>query len=138
MRKICLAVLLAFILVITATSITRAWQTAVSSNTVTIPPHKAKINGQELSARGRFKISHTVPSGQQMDFYLMTQEQYNRASSGQEPTQMGQDFITKSSGVVGSGYDISPDLNPGVYYFVFRNTGDTPIQLTFSIEAESR
>jgi hypothetical protein len=73
-----------------------------------------------------------------MDIYLMTQEQQNRASAGHEPAEIGQDFITKSSGVVGSGSTISPDLNPGRYSVIFRNSGDSPTQVTAKLLAEAR
>jgi hypothetical protein len=73
-----------------------------------------------------------------MDIYLMTQEQDNRASAGNEPTEIGRDFITKNSGVLGSGSTISPDLNPGRYSVIFRNLGESPIQVTATIQAEAR
>jgi hypothetical protein len=104
---------------------------------VTIPPHKAFIRAFDLTGRGRIKIDYMVHSGQ-MDIYLMTQEQQNRGSAGIEPTQIGRDFITKSSGVIGSGSTISPDLNPGRYAVIFRNLGDSPIQVTGKILAEAR
>ena len=91
----------------------------------------------DLVARGRIKIDYAVQSGQ-MDFYLMTQEQENRASAGHEPAEIGRDFITKSFGVVGSGSTISPDLNPGRYAVIFRNSGESPIQVTAKILAEAR
>jgi hypothetical protein len=104
---------------------------------VNIPPHKAFIRAFDLTARGRIKIDYTVQSGQ-MDLYLMTQEQQNKASAGHEPAEIGQDFLTKSSGVLGSGSTISPDLNPGRYAVIFRNSGDSPIHVTAQLQAEAR
>jgi hypothetical protein len=104
---------------------------------VNIPPHKAFIRAFDLTAMGRIKIDYTVQSGQ-MDIYLMTQEQQNRASSGQEPAEIGRDFITKSSGVIGTGSTISPDLNPGRYAVIFRNSGESAIQVTAKLLAEAR
>jgi hypothetical protein len=104
---------------------------------VNIPPHKAFIRAFDLNARGRIKIDYTVQSGQ-MDIYLMTQEQENRASAGHEPAEIGRDFITKSFGVVGTGSTISPDLNPGRYSVIFRNSGESAIQVTAKLLAEAR
>lgn len=104
---------------------------------VNIPPHKAFIRAFDLNARGRITINYTVQSGQ-MDIYLMTQEQENRASAGQEPAEIGRDFITKSFGVVGTGSTISPDLNPGRYSVIFRNSGESAIQVTAKLLAEAR
>ena len=104
---------------------------------VDIPPHKAFIRAFDLTARGRIKIDYTVSSGQ-MDIYLMTQEQQNRASAGHEPAEIGRDFITKSSGVVGSGSTISPDLDPGRYSVIFRNSGESPIHVSAHLLAEGR
>lgn len=104
---------------------------------VNIPPHKAFIRAFDLTARGRIIINYTVQSGQ-MDLYLMTQEQENRASAGHEPAEIGRDFITKSSGVLGSGSSITPDLNPGRYSVIFRNSGESAIQVTAKLLAEAR
>jgi hypothetical protein len=104
---------------------------------VNIPPHKAFIRAFDLQARGRIVINYTVQSGQ-MDLYMMTQEQENKASAGHEPTEIGQDFITKSSGVIGTGSHISPDLNPGRYSVIFRNSGESAIQVSAKISAEAR
>jgi hypothetical protein len=114
-----------------------AWEGVGSPVNVNIPPHKAFVREFDLVARGRIKIDYTVQSGQ-MDFYLMTQEQENRASAGSEPTEIDRDFITKSFGVLGSGSSISPDLNPGRYAVIFRNSGESPIQVTAKILAEAR
>lgn len=104
---------------------------------VNIPPHKAYIRAFDLQARGRIVINYTVQSGQ-MSLYLMTQEQQNKASAGHEPTEIGQDFITKSTGVLGTGAHISPDLIPGRYAVIFRNAGGSPIQVSAKILAEAR
>jgi hypothetical protein len=114
-----------------------AWENVGSPINVNIPPHKAFIRAFDLVARGRLRVNYTVQSGQ-MDIYLMTQEQHNRASAGQEPTQINRDFITKNSGVLGSGSTISPDLNPGRYAVIFRNLGESPIQVSGGIQAEAR
>jgi hypothetical protein len=114
-----------------------AWEGVGSPVNVNIPPHKAFIRAFDLNARGRIKIDYTVQSGQ-MDIYLMTQEQENRASAGSEPTEIDRDFITKSFGVLGSGSSISPDLNPGRYAVIFRNRGDSAIQVIAKILAEAR
>ena len=114
-----------------------AWEGVGASVNVNIPPRKAFIRAFDLVARGRIKIDYTVQSGQ-MDFYLMTQEQENRASAGSEPTEIDRDFITKSFGVLGSGSSISPDLNPGRYSVIFRNRGDSAIQVIAKILAEAR
>jgi len=114
-----------------------AWEGVGSPVNVNIPPHKAFIRAFDLNARGRVKIDYTVQSGQ-MDLYLMTQEQENRASAGKEPTEIGRDFITKSSGVLGSGSSITPDLNPGRYSVIFRNSGESAIQVTAKLLAEAR
>ena len=114
-----------------------AWEGVGTPINVNIPPHKVFVRAFDLVANGRLKVSYTVQSGQ-IDLYLMNQEQHNRASAGQEPTQINRDFITKNTGVLGSGSTISPDLNPGRYAVIFRNLGESPIQVSASIQAEAR
>jgi hypothetical protein len=137
MKKYTIHYLLIIVSIFLLTCSAIAWESVGSPINVNIPPHKAFSREFDLISRGRISIDFTVHSGQ-MDIYLMTQEQDIRASSGIEPTKIGRDFITKNSGVLGKGGTYSPVLDPGRYAVIFRNVGDTYIQVTASIEAEPR
>lgn len=112
-----------------------SWQAVGSPINVSIPAYKAYSHQFDLLVNGRVNFNYNIQGGA-ATIYVMTEEQLLRATSGQEPTELGRDFVMVMSGVVGSGNIISPRLGQGRYSVTIRNTGDTPITLFGDVSAE--
>ncbi len=96
-----------------------------------IPPYKAWDIQFTWTAPGNLTIGHTVEDGKQMDMYVMTRAQDQRASAGlitEATAQPGQDYIKFEKGMVGQGTS-AVHLEPGEYNVVFYNSSDSPVSV---------
>ncbi len=101
---------------------------AYSAREQTVPPHKAWDIQFTLNVPAEIRVEFRVEQGKEIDFYVMTREQDQRASAGEEPTQPRRDYIRFSRGIMSQGSAVE-ELSPGNYNVIFRNTDDSPVKV---------
>jgi hypothetical protein len=103
-----------------------ASEACMPAKQMTIPAHKAWDRSFTLNDSASIKVEWRIEQNKSIDIYVMTQAQDDAASNGNEPTQLGVDFIRHSSGVIGKGSEFV-DLSAGRYSVVFRNLSDAHV-----------
>jgi hypothetical protein len=91
-----------------------------------IPAGKVMDRSFTVHADAKVRLDYQVEAGKELDIYFVNDDQYARAAAGEEPTELGRDFISVHRGVVGQGnvYELLP---AGRHHIVFRNLGDGPV-----------
>lgn len=93
-----------------------------------VPPGEASWIVFTLNAQAEIRFDYKVESGREVDLYIMTRAQFDRARGGTEPTQAGKDFIRHVRAITGQGSQVE-NLRPGKYGVVFRNRSNKPVRV---------